>query len=92
MLSVERENLIRVSLEALENEIQRASRLKGSLSILLLDLDHFKEVNDTYGHSGGDQALLFLADTCRANLRVVDTVGRSGGDEFVIAVERNVPV
>ncbi len=52
------------------------------LGVLLLDIDHFKRVNDTYGHAVGDQVLRGLADRCRALVRQVDIVGRYGGEEF----------
>jgi diguanylate cyclase (GGDEF)-like protein len=71
-------------LGALKDEVQRAYRLNSPLTVLVLDLDNFKNVNDTYGHVGGDQALRAFAGTCRANLRVVDTIGRVGGDEFAV--------
>ena len=71
-------------LEALQDEIQRASRLNSSLTVLVIDLDHLKNINDTYGHASGDHALRSFAGACRGNLRVVDTIGRSGGDEFAV--------
>jgi diguanylate cyclase (GGDEF)-like protein len=71
-------------LETLRDEVQRAYGLNNPLTVLVLDLDNFKNVNDTYGHVGGDQALRAFACTCRANLRVVDTIGRVGGDEFAV--------
>ena len=54
------------------------------MSMLVLDLDHFKQVNDTYGHGAGDVALQKIADICRQQLRQVDIIGRLGGEEFVI--------
>jgi len=50
----------------------------------MLDIDHFKQVNDIYSHAVGDQVLRALAETCRANLREVDLLGRYGGEEFAI--------
>jgi diguanylate cyclase (GGDEF)-like protein len=50
----------------------------------MLDLDHFKRVNDTHGHAAGDAALLMLADLLRENLRPEDAIGRIGGEEFAI--------
>jgi len=55
-----------------------------SVAILVLDVDHFKLVNDRYGHPAGDQALKLIADTLRTNTRVFDTLTRYGGEEFVI--------
>ncbi|HVZ08768.1 PleD family two-component system response regulator [Rhodopila sp.] len=56
----------------------------GNLAIVILDADHFKAVNDRYGHPAGDQALRLISDTLRANTRVFDTLARYGGEEFVI--------
>lgn len=65
-----------------ETELARTERYGGELSLLMLDVDHFKHVNDAYGHKVGDRVLQALADTCRAVLREVDGVGRLGGEEF----------
>ena len=54
------------------------------LTIMLLDLDHFKKVNDTYGHQMGDEVIKTLVETCRHNLRAYDMIGRLGGEEFGI--------
>jgi diguanylate cyclase (GGDEF)-like protein len=72
-----------------EGEVQRARRYGRSLSAIMLDIDHFKQVNDTYGHTVGDQILQGVADSCRQELRGVDVVGRYGGDEFVILLPEN---
>ncbi|MBU2711327.1 sensor domain-containing diguanylate cyclase [Zooshikella harenae] len=65
-------------------EVQRAERFNHPCSIMLLDLDNFKEVNDQYGHQMGDSVLINIAGLLKANLRKVDTVGRWGGEEFLI--------
>jgi diguanylate cyclase (GGDEF)-like protein/PAS domain S-box-containing protein len=65
-------------------EAERAARFDHPLSALLIDIDHFKRVNDTYGHTIGDQVLRAFADCCRRNVREVDVVGRMGGEEFII--------
>ena len=65
-------------------EIERARRFKHPLSIILMDIDHFKQINDTFGHAIGDRVLISLATTMIENTRSVDIVGRYGGDEFVI--------
>jgi diguanylate cyclase (GGDEF)-like protein len=68
----------------LERDMQLAMRMRQSLSLILLDLDNFKLVNDTYGHDAGDIALRMLADGLREELRGVDTAARYGGEEFAI--------
>ncbi len=67
-----------------ERDLQMANRVRQPLSLVILDLDNFKEINDTAGHETGDLALRLLADSVRANLREVDTAVRYGGDEFVV--------
>jgi diguanylate cyclase (GGDEF)-like protein len=71
-------------LEALESEIVRAAALGTPLSLLLVDLDHFKLVNDRFGHPAGDQLLRKFAARTRVHLRDVDVAARLGGDEFAI--------
>jgi len=66
------------------SEFQRSIRYKAPLSAIMLDIDHFKKVNDTYGHLTGDQVLQFIARLCEKNLRVNDLISRYGGEEFVI--------
>ncbi len=61
-----------------------AQRSSEPMSVLFLDLDHFKDINDTLGHSAGDQLLLAIATRLKAALREEDTVSRQGGDEFII--------
>ena len=68
----------------LEQNLQMATRTCEPLSLVMLDLDHFKQINDRAGHEAGDVALCMLADTLRNGLRAVDTAARFGGDEFVI--------
>jgi diguanylate cyclase (GGDEF)-like protein len=67
-----------------EREWQRSRRAGGPLSIILFDVDHFKAVNDTYGHRVGDQVLQTLTQRCKTILRAYDVIGRYGGEEFVI--------
>jgi diguanylate cyclase (GGDEF)-like protein/PAS domain S-box-containing protein len=70
--------------EALERELQLASRKKQAIAILFLDLDHFKRFNDTFGHDAGDMVLRSLADLFRDFFRVTDICCRYGGEEFAI--------
>lgn len=70
--------------EALAREIARARRHGSSLCLALLDVDNFKQLNDTYGHRAGDDALRHLAGVIREALRPQDAVGRYGGEEFLI--------
>lgn len=70
--------------EALYREIERASRFGRSLGVLVLDLDHFKAINDTYGHRAGDGVLVEFAARVRRAIREVDLAFRQGGEEFVI--------
>lgn len=71
-------------LQVAERELGRAIRYGGELSMLLLDIDHFKQVNDLHGHKAGDLVLATIADICRATLRDCDVVGRIGGEEFAV--------
>jgi two-component system, cell cycle response regulator len=68
----------------LEEEIQRSHRYSYPMSAILIDIDHFKEVNDTYGHQVGDVILKEFSKILSANIREVDMIGRWGGEEFVI--------
>lgn len=71
-------------MEALEHEIARSARQGSALSVVILDLDHFKRINDTWGHPAGDQVLRESARLLRQNVRDADLVGRYGGEEFMI--------
>ncbi len=73
-------------LELFQRELDRAGRSNGSTGLLLLDLDHFKSVNDTYGHLVGDLVLKETAQRLGKNVRSFDSIGRYGGDEFFIAL------
>ena len=70
--------------EAFKREFARAKRGQTSIAIALLDIDHFKKINDNYGHDVGDQALIHLAKVVQELLRPVDVVARYGGEEFVL--------
>lgn len=69
-------------------ELERARRFSEPLSVALLDLDHFKRVNDTYGHDAGDQALVLFSRVCLEHTRKIDYVGRLGGEEIAILLPR----
>ncbi len=70
----------------LERESQRAKRHNSVLDIIMLDVDHFKKVNDTYGHEAGDLVLKKLAEYLQKNVRIEDMVCRYGGEEFAVVV------
>lgn len=69
---------------ALDQETSRSLRHRYSISILLIDIDHFKNFNDTYGHQMGDFVLTEFAACIRKNIRQYDTLARYGGEEFVV--------
>jgi len=70
----------------LEVELQRARQHQDGVAVAMVDLDHFKRINDTFGHPGGDEVLRMAADHMRASLRRQDSVGRYGGEEFLIVM------
>ena len=74
-------------LDRLEHAISKADRKKSSLAILFIDLDRFKEINDSLGHEVGDQVLIKIANLFTTHFRTTDTVSRFGGDEFVVILE-----
>ena len=74
----------RALLDALNTEVERAKRYGSALACLMLDLDHFKRINDTYGHQFGDEVLRRIAGAISENCRPNDHLGRYGGEEFLI--------
>ncbi len=68
----------------LENEIRRCSRYKRNMSLIMMDIDNFKKINDTYGHLTGDSILKSLATTLQETIRKIDIPARYGGEEFVV--------
>ena len=72
--------------ENIKNEIERSKRLNQSLSLIMLDIDFFKKVNDRFGHIAGDEVLKVLTKNCGKLIRNIDTFGRFGGEEFVIVL------
>ncbi len=67
-----------------KRQISAWRRFRNPLSLIMLDIDHFKEINDIHGHAGGDQVLMRLATVLRSQTRDIDTICRYGGEEFVI--------
>lgn len=70
--------------QTLAREVTRCQRFKQPFSLILLDVDRFKQINDNYGHPIGDQVLQLVAQTLRAGIRRTDTLGRWGGEEFML--------
>lgn len=77
--------------ELADREVSRTARTGEPLSLLMIDIDHFKRINDTFGHQAGDEALRRVCEICAANLRDVDLLARFGGEEFVACLPM-VPV
>lgn len=77
--------------ELTRNELARARRQGTPTTLLLLDLDHFKQVNDTWGHPAGDEVLRHVAALCSGTVRSTDLVGRLGGEEFIVLLPATRP-
>jgi two-component system, cell cycle response regulator len=75
----------------LEIEFHRSRRFKNSLTLLMLDIDHFKAFNDAYGHQSGDEALRVVGDALAGAIRGYDCIGRYGGEEFICFLPETVP-
>ncbi len=75
----------------LNQEVERASRYKKDLSLLFIDLDNFKEINDTYGHLTGDKVIKEVAQIIKEEIRRTDFVGRFGGEEFLVVLPETRP-
>ncbi|MGI6643891.1 MAG: GGDEF domain-containing protein [Bacillota bacterium] len=71
---------------ALSDALQEAARTRGVVSLIYLDLDGFREINNTYGHQSGDDTLKLVADVLRSSCREKDTISRPGGDEFTVVL------
>jgi diguanylate cyclase len=72
--------------DRLTKAIERAERNGARVAVLLIDLDHFKQINDTYGHPVGDEVLRIVATRLQMRIRKADTIARAGGDEFMVVV------
>ncbi len=81
----------RYFVELCSNELEKSKRYHHPLSMVILDLDFFKQVNDNYGHLAGDAVLQTVADICRTSIRSSDILGRYGGEEFVICFPETTP-
>jgi diguanylate cyclase (GGDEF)-like protein len=81
----------RVFRQRVEEEIARAMRYGSALSLMMIDVDHFKTVNDSYGHVVGDRLLAIVGEVLRADVRSFDMVGRLGGDEFAVLLPDTEP-
>ena len=77
-------------IDRLEHALQRAQRHKSQVSVMFIDLNGFKQINDTYGHAAGDLILKTVADRLLLALREEDTISRFGGDEFILLIEQEV--
>lgn len=79
-------------LERGAEEFIRSRRYERPLSVVMLDIDHFKRVNDTHGHATGDEAIRMTVRCCKSSLRSCDIIGRLGGEEFAVVLPETPPV
>ena len=78
-------------MELARQQLARSHRFNEPMSVVVLDVDHFKKINDTYGHATGDDALRMVAGACLSILREYDILGRLGGEEFVVVLPGTTP-
>lgn len=74
-------------MDRLDHAIQKAKRSDGQVAVLFIDLDHFKGINDSWGHAVGDEVLVAISNEFRTHFREIDTIARLGGDEFTLLIE-----
>ena len=74
------------AMDTLRREVARADRSGSGLAVAMIDLDHFKAINDTHGHPGGDEVLREIARRCQGSVRPYDTFARYGGEEFILVL------
>jgi len=79
----------RWSMQLLKGEIERSERYNKEMAIAIIDIDHFKEINDTYGHLAGNDILKAFVDVLKNGVRSMDTIGRYGGEEFIMVFPEN---
>jgi len=77
--------------QVIKREIDRRNRYKLALSVVMIDIDHFKSINDTYGHEAGDKALRRVASVITESARTADIIARFGGEEFVAVLPQTEP-
>ena len=78
----------RAIFERLRSEVSRAGRENSPFCLIMLDIDHFKKVNDTYGHGVGDKVLVEIVNRIKSELRPHDEIGRYGGEEFIVGISK----
>src|SRR5262249_59821175 len=78
-------------LSRFDEELARANRYRRPLSVVMIDLDHFKRLNDTHGHASGDAVLRHVGQELAASVRSVDFAGRYGGEEFLVVLPETGP-
>jgi diguanylate cyclase (GGDEF)-like protein/PAS domain S-box-containing protein len=82
----------RLLMDRMEQAVHRKTRSKETFGLFFLDLDHFKEINDTLGHAAGDKVLIEVGQRFKKRIRKGDTVARTGGDEFVLIIENGASI
>jgi diguanylate cyclase (GGDEF)-like protein len=78
-------------MDIFKREVELADRQRTPLSVLMIDADNFKQINDAHGHSVGDRVLVRIVDTIRHSLRSYDSIGRYGGEEFLVILPHTGP-